>query len=85
MSRRNVASEFGLTSEDKKKLLEEIKHFFSEERGEDLGIIASENVLDFFLDTMGRQIYDKALNDAKYWFQRQMENIESDYYSNYKG
>lgn len=51
---------------------------------EELGIIGSETVLDFFLDILGDTIYNKALDDVKLWLTRNVENLESDYYVLYK-
>ena len=73
-----------LTMEEKKKMTEDIVYFFEEERDEKLGIIASEAILDFFIQTLGETIYNKALDDALLWFKRNFENLEGDYYSIYK-
>ncbi len=75
---------FGISPEQKKQMQEEIVYFFKEERGEELGIIGSETVLDFFLDILGDTIYNKALDDVKLWLTRNVENLESDYYALYK-
>lgn len=75
---------FNFTQEQKKRMQEEIIYFFKEERDEDLGIIGAETILDFFLDMLGESIYNKALDDVKLWFTRNMENMESDYYALYK-
>ncbi len=75
---------FGISQEQKKQMQEEIVYFFKEERGEELGIIGSETVLDFFLDILGDTIYNKALDDVKLWLTRNVENLESDYYALYK-
>ena len=73
-----------LSNEEKKQLLEEIKYYFATERDVDLGILASESILDFFMDTLGKQIYNKALDDAKLWFNHRMEDVEADFYALYK-
>lgn len=39
---------YDLSPEQKNELREEIIYFFREERGEDLGIIGADTVLDFF-------------------------------------
>ena len=75
---------YDLSPEQKKKLQEEIIYFFQEERDEELGIIGAETVLDFFLDILGETIYNKALDDARLWLSRTVENAESDYYALYK-
>lgn len=75
---------FELSPEEKKKMLDEIVYFFREERDEDLGIIGSETILDFFLDVLGDTIYNRALDDVRIWLKRNIENLESDYYALYK-
>lgn len=77
-------STFNFTPEQKKRMQEEIIYFFKEERDEDLGIIGSETILDFFVDMLGETIYNKALDDVKLWLARNVENLESDYYALYK-
>ncbi|HPU63254.1 MAG TPA: DUF2164 domain-containing protein [Mobilitalea sp.] len=73
-----------LSNEEKKQLIQDIIYFFETERDEKLGIIGSEMILDFFLDSLGPVIYNKALDDAKRWFDKRFEDIEADYYSLYK-
>jgi len=79
-----VSSVFGLKNEEKKKLIEEIQNYFERERDEKIGIIASENLLEFFLETLGKYIYNKALDDAKTWFETRLENLEADFFVMYK-
>lgn len=73
-----------LSPERKKQLLEEIVYYFETEREEKLGIIASEQILDFFMDNLGPLIYNKALDDAKLWYGQRMEDVEADFYTMYK-
>ncbi len=75
---------YELKEEDKKQMLEEIAYFFNEEYELDLGIIGRENIFDFFQDTLGKFIYNKALDDAKKFYERTASNMEADYYALYK-
>jgi uncharacterized protein (DUF2164 family) len=84
MGKNNVLSKFGLSAEEKRKLLEEIQSYFDEERDEKIGVIAAESLLEFFLNTLGKHIYNKALDNVKLWYERIMENIEADFYALYK-
>lgn len=84
MKRRNLLSDFNISDEDKRVLVDEIMTYFERERDEEIGIIASEDILEFFIDTLGKFIYNKALDDSMVWFKNRMENIESDYYTMYK-
>lgn len=84
MDRNQNKYPINLTGEEKKQLLEEIRYYFETERDEKLGIIASESILDFFMNILGKQIYNKALDDAKLWYSHRMEDVEADFYTLYK-
>lgn len=73
-----------LKPERKKKLEQEIQIFFQEVRDEEIGVVATQEVMDFFLETLGKEIYNQALDDAKRWHQNMMANLESDFYLMYK-
>ncbi|MCL2254356.1 MAG: DUF2164 domain-containing protein [Lachnospiraceae bacterium] len=77
-------SKITFKTEEKKELLSDIQAFFQEERGETIGLIAAEKVLDFFIDIMGAHVYNKALDETQMWFKRYMDNIEADFFSLYK-
>ncbi|MCX9078793.1 MAG: DUF2164 family protein [Candidatus Methanoperedens sp.] len=83
---RNVERKTGikLTREEQNKLINEIQNFFHEERNEEIGIIAAETVLDFFLENLGTFIRNKTLDEAKIWFSKRMEDIEADFDILYK-
>lgn len=84
MKNRNIISEFEITKEDKKKLIEEIQYYFEQEREEKIGIIAAEKILEFFLEILGKRIYNKTLDDTKKWFNKSLNDLESDFYALYK-
>lgn len=84
MGKNNTLSAFGLSTEEKRKLLEEIQNYFEQERDEKIGIIAAEGLLEFFLNALGKQIYNKALDNVKLWYEKVMENVEADFYALYK-
>lgn len=84
MAKKHTYTDIELTQEEKQQLTEEIKYYFKEERDENLGILATENILEFFMNNLGKYIYNKALDDAKLWFDQRMENVEADFYAIYK-
>jgi uncharacterized protein (DUF2164 family) len=84
MDKRPNSLNITLSSEEKKNIIDDIIYFFETEREEKIGIIASENVFDFFMDSLGKHIYNKALDDTKLWYEHRMEDIEADYYALYK-
>ena len=67
-----------LSKEMRKSSLDAIITFFKEEKGETLGIIAAESLLDFFLQDIGTEIYNKGVADSKALLKRQFENLEVD-------
>lgn len=82
--KKDTNMSINLHPEEKKQLLEEIKYYFETERGEKLGIIASENIYEFFMDVLGKRVYNKALDDLKLWYSRRMEDVEADFYTLYQ-
>lgn len=68
----------------KDKLKEEIKAFYLDMRGEEIGMIEQMQLLELFEERLAPVIYNRALDDAKRWFGQMIENLDSDYYTLYK-
>lgn len=66
------------SDEAKVRYIKEIIAFFRNERDEEIGMIAAENILRFFLETMGEEIYKKAINDSKKLLKERFEDLEVD-------
>lgn len=81
---RNMFSAIKLNEEQKKKMKEEITAFYLDARGEEIGIIEQQQILELFMEHMAPIIYNKALDDVKNWHRTQLDNMESDYYLLYK-
>ncbi len=69
---------------DKTRMCDEIAAFFKEEHDLELGVIGTGKILDFFQEILGERIYNKALDDAKQFYARYADNMETDYYALYK-
>lgn len=54
-----------ISKEQRHLAIEEIIDFFKTERNEEIGIIASEDILDMFLQTTGKWIYNRGVDDTK--------------------
>ncbi len=67
-----------LSKPEKKRVSEEIIHFFKEKRDEEIGMIAAEEVLDFFLESTALFIYSKGIEDSKKLLQKRFEDISID-------
>ena len=82
--KRSSLSIIKLNDEQKKHLISEIEAFYLDVRGEEIGIIEEEQILELFCEHMAPIIYNKALDDIQNWYKQQMENLSSDYYVLYK-
>lgn len=69
---------------DKARMCDEIAAFFREEYELELGVIGTGKILDFFQEMLGDRIYNKALDDAKRFYEKYADNMETDYYALYK-
>ena len=72
---RKKKKDFNVSKDDKEKMKEEIKKFFYEERDEELGDLASELVLDFFIEKLAKDFYNLGVNDAKDYFEERLESV----------
>lgn len=84
MKSRKMIPQIKLSDAQKKQLNDEIKAFYLDERGEEIGIIEQMQLLELFEQKMAPIIYNRALDDARQWFTQMMENVDSDYYTLYK-
>ena len=73
-----------ITREQRRKMRELIADYFTDEENLELGMIAQDDILDFFLENLGPMIYNAALDDAHAWAQQAASNAETDYYALYK-
>lgn len=53
-----------LTETQKQQALSDIIDFFATERDEEIGIIAAEDILDLFTEHIGKEIYNKGVEDT---------------------
>lgn len=73
-----------LNEQEKMQMCDEIAAFFREEHDLELGVIGTGRILDFFQEMLGDRIYNKALDDAKKFYEKYADNMETDYYALYK-
>ena len=83
--KRMTISNIKISDEEKKKIMNEIAAYYRDVRGEELGIIGQQQFMDLFLEELAPVVYNRALDDAKRWYETQQSNLESDYFMLYKG
>lgn len=69
------------TVQQKQHMISEIQRFFEEERGEEIGDLAAENVLEFFKQYLGPYFYNEGIKDVRLMIEQKMTSIEEDLYS----
>lgn len=75
----DIKGKWDLLKQDRKQsLIKELITYFKTERDMEIGIVAAEEVLNFFLEAAGPDIYNKGIFDAKTIVRNSMENIEVD-------
>ncbi len=67
-----------LSKERRQTLIKEIITYFKTEREEEIGVIAAEEILNFFTEALGKDIYNKAVLDSKTTIKTCMENLDLD-------
>ena len=67
-----------LSDEEKKIAKEELMLFFENERDEQIGIIAAEEIINFFLQSVGSKLYNKGVTDAKKALGNRIEELNYD-------
>jgi uncharacterized protein (DUF2164 family) len=65
-----------LSDEDRERCIKAIVSFVHDEWDKEIGVIAAGNILDFFLQQIGPDIYNKGIDEAKKTFQKQLESWE---------
>ena len=82
--RRNQMDVIRLSDEQKKQLTSEIRAFYLDIRGEEIGMIEEGQLIDLFCEHLAPIVYNKALDDSMRWLKDQFGNLEADYYLLYK-
>ncbi|NMO94521.1 DUF2164 family protein [Paenibacillus lemnae] len=70
-----------LPKEQREALIREIQDYFEKERGEEIGHLAADGMLDFFMKTASPYIYNQALEDCRGLAVRHMVSLEEDIYA----
>jgi len=66
-----------LTKEKREYMISAIKNYFSNERDEDLGDLASSMILDFFIDELASEFYNQGVYDSYAYMNDRCEDLLS--------
>lgn len=64
-----------LSDENKEAMRSKIVGYFAEERDEDLGELASQLILDFFVDELAPLIYNQGVEDSYSYTRDKLEDL----------
>lgn len=64
-----------LSKETKEEMRYKIIEYFSKERDEDLGELASQLILDFFIDELSPYIYNQGVEDSYTYIRDKSEDL----------
>lgn len=67
-----------LSKERRAGLLREIITYFKATHDQEIGMLAAEDILDFFLQTIGSDLYRKAIDDTRNVVRQNAENLDVD-------
>lgn len=68
------------SKQQKDQMLSDIQRFFYEERDEEIGSLAAENVLEFFKKHLGPHFYNEGIRDSKKMMDEKLATLEEDFY-----
>lgn len=67
-----------LTPEERTQVKDALIVFFENERDTPIGVIAADEILNFFLQNAGGMLYNKGLQDAKKVMTQRLEEAQYD-------
>ena len=76
MKKRDSLSQIKLSDQQKEALMEEIRAFYLDVRGEEIGMIQQMQLAELFEEKLAPIIYNRALDDAKRWFAQMLDNLD---------
>ncbi|MFA0814849.1 MAG: DUF2164 domain-containing protein [Anaerofustis sp.] len=72
-----MSSEIILTDQKRQAIIHEIKHFFENERDEEIGTLAADILLDFIIRNIAPEFYNQGVYDAYAYLNDRVEDVLS--------
>lgn len=67
-----------LPEDQKDHVKNQLIRFFDKELDEEIGVIAAESILNFFLQQVGPTLYNQGVTDAKLALEKRMDDLNYD-------
>ena len=71
-----------LSDERKQAILREFASFFYSEFDEEISGYRAQQVLDFFMNTLGPQVYNQAIQDARAFISEKLDDLDAEFFIN---
>ncbi|HAX73949.1 MAG TPA: DUF2164 domain-containing protein [Firmicutes bacterium] len=66
---------FKIRKEKQEEMKLALQHYFLTERGEELGSLAAEMMVDFIFEKFGPEFYNQGVNDAYAYLNDRLEDV----------
>ena len=76
----SAAMRIQLTDERRERMLRSIKKYFAEALDQELGDLAAERLLEFFVKELGAPVYNQAIQDARKFLLGKLDDLEGEFY-----
>jgi uncharacterized protein (DUF2164 family) len=70
-----------LADERREQLIQAVQGFWMEEFDEEVSPFRAEQLVDFFLRALGPQVYNQAVQDARGFMQRELDDLDGEVYA----
>ncbi len=67
-----------ISDDYRKEVIRGIIAFFQTEMDQEIGVIAAENILDHFLQSVGMKLYNKGVEDSVGYLKERLEDLTLD-------
>ena len=69
-----------LDDDRRAQLIAELQALYLDSFDEKMSAFRAEQVLDFFLGTLGPQVYNQAVKDSRAFFQQKLDDLDGEVY-----
>lgn len=68
-------SRIKLDKEKSDKIIEDIINYFADERDEQIGSLQASMLLDFFIESIGTEVYNQGIADAQRYMNEKVDDL----------
>lgn len=70
-----------ITREQKDEIITQVQDYFLDERGEEMGNLAAEQIVDTMIKLLGPYLYNEAIRDVRTMIMQKMDQIDEELYA----